>query len=293
MIFDESTLRKLNRLTLVATQVRAGVMKGDRRSVKRGSSIEFADYRDYTPGDDLRRVDWNVYARLDRPFMKLFEEEEDLAVHVLIDGSQSMDWGAGEQNKFQYALRLAGALGAIALAGGDRLTVAILSDGKSGQQIGPVRGVQNTLQLLQFLERQKAGGITDLNHSLRHYAMTPRRPGVSFLISDLFCAEDHISGLAQLQSRGHEVSLLHILAPEELDPPLAGDLRLMDVENGQAQDVSLDSGMRALYRRKLLAWRDEIQATCKKRSVRYLGLSTAQTWDRVVLHQMRSMGVVK
>lgn len=293
MIFDESTLRKLKRLTLVASQVRAGMMKGDRRSVKRGSSIEFADYRDYTPGDDLRRLDWNVYARLDRPYMKLFEEEEDLAVHILIDSSQSMDWGAGEHNKFQYALRLAGAIGAIALAGGDRLTVASLKEGETGLVFGPVRGSQNTLRLLQSLETQKALGTTDLDRSLRDYLLAPRRPGLCFLISDLFSTKGHMSGLSQLQSRGHEVTLLHLLAPEELDPPLAGDLRLVDVESGQTQDVSLDGGMRDLYHRKLIAWRDEIQATCRKRGIRYLGLTTAQAWDRVVLYQMRAMGVVK
>src|ERR1041384_3882709 len=114
-LFDEKTLRKLERLTLVANRVRAGVMKGERRSSKRGTSIEFADYRNYTRGDDLRRVDWNVFARLERPFIKLFEEEEDLAVHVLLDASRSMDYGTETQHKFSYAQRLAAALGHIAL----------------------------------------------------------------------------------------------------------------------------------------------------------------------------------
>src|SRR5215813_1359907 len=131
-LFDEKTLRKLERLTLVATRVRAGVTKGERRSTKRGTSIEFADYRDYTRGDDLRRVDWNVYARLERPYIKLLEEEEDLAVHVLLDASRSMDYGAAfdptqeSRNKFHYAQRLAAALGYVALAAGDRLTLAAL-----------------------------------------------------------------------------------------------------------------------------------------------------------------------
>src|SRR4026207_2477449 len=101
-LFDEKTLRKLERLTLVARRARAGRMKGERRSTKRGTSIEFADYRNYARGDDLRRVDWNVFARLDRPFIKLLEEEEDLAVHVLLDASRSMDYGADAQHKFGY-----------------------------------------------------------------------------------------------------------------------------------------------------------------------------------------------
>src|SRR5579864_6892989 len=124
-LFDEATLRKLDRLTLIANRVRAGVMKGERRSTRRGSSIEFADYREYTHGDDLRRIDWNVFARLDRPFIKLLEEEEDLAVHVLLDASGSMDWPrdgevsspSGAVHKFTFAQRIAAGLGHIALCG--------------------------------------------------------------------------------------------------------------------------------------------------------------------------------
>ena len=138
-IFDEQTLRKLDRLALVAAQVRAGQIKGERRSTKRGTSIEFADYRDYTRGDDLRRVDWNVYARLERPFIKLLEEEEDLAVHVLLDASRSMDYGTDTQHKFHYAQRLAAALGHIALAAGDRLTLIVLQGEAPSAQFGPAR----------------------------------------------------------------------------------------------------------------------------------------------------------
>src|SRR5216684_4964726 len=141
-LFDEKTLRKLDRLALVASQVRAGQIKGERRSLKRGTSIEFADYRDYTRGDDLRRVDWNVYARLERPYIKLLEEEEDLAVHVLLDASRSMDYGTTSEkeaeswNKFGYAQRVAAALGYVALAGGDRLTLATLRGEAPSAQFG-------------------------------------------------------------------------------------------------------------------------------------------------------------
>ena len=133
MIIDEALLRKLEQLSLAATRVRVGQTVGERRSTKRGTSVEFADYRNYVRGDDLRRVDWNIYARLERPFVKLFEAEEDLAVHVLLDGSGSMDWGgessdqlAGDLNKWLFARRLAAALGYVALVSGDRLTVASL-----------------------------------------------------------------------------------------------------------------------------------------------------------------------
>jgi uncharacterized protein (DUF58 family) len=295
MRFDETTLRKLNRLALVATRVRAGALKGERRSTKRGASVEFADYRDYVAGDDLRRLDWNVYARLDRPFVKLREEEEDLAVHILIDGSQSMDWGEGSLHKFEYALYLAAALGSIALAAGDPLRVTILrtSEASPGASEVSLRGQQHLLRLLRFLEQQTPSGTTDLNRVLRDDARAARRPGLAILISDLFSPGGYQHGLSDLQSRGYEIVLIHLLAPDEVEPQLAGDLRLIDVETGQAQEVSLDGGLRESYRRRVAHWRGEIQAWCRRRGIRYLGLSTQRAWDQVVLYEMRKAGIVK
>lgn len=303
LFFDEPTLRKLDQLALVASRVRAGQMKGERRSTKRGTSIEFADYRDYVRGDDLRRVDWNVYARLERPFVKLFEEEEDLAVHVIVDASRSMDWpdeSAGvdadstkQRNKFQYAVRLAAALGHIALAAGDRATVtAISGGGLPTTRFGPSRGRGATGRLIKFLGGLKSEGATDLDGALRNYALASNRAGLAFVITDLF-SPGYQSGLSALQSKGHEVGLIHILAPEEVDPPLAGDLRLLDVETGDPQDVSVDGPLRELYQRRVQAWRDEIEAYCLKRGVHYVPVTTDGKWDEVVLFQMRKMGLVK
>ncbi len=293
MLFDEPTLRKLNQLTLVASQVRAGVLKGERRSTKRGTSIEFADYRDYVPGDDLRRLDWNVYARLDQPFIKLLEEEEDLSVHVLVDASKSMEWGEADTNKSRYALRLAAALGAIALGAGDHLTVGILKADSPPLQYGPARGQPHLMRLLHFLEAQTSAGTTDLDQSLQSYLVQPRRPGVAFVISDLFAPGGFEAGLARLQSRGHEVTIIHLLTPDEIEPPLAGDLRLVDVETGESQEVSLDGGMRDLYRRRVQAWQEEIQAHCRRRGARYLPIVTSTAWDKIVLYGMRRAGIVK
>jgi uncharacterized protein (DUF58 family) len=293
MIIDEATLRKLTRLTLVASQVRAGMMKGDRRSSKRGTSIEFADYRDYTPGDDLRRLDWNAYARLDRPFVKLFEEEEDLAVHILLDCSLSMDWGEGDSNKFLYAQRMAAALGAIALSSGDQLTLTCLQAGGTHESFGPKRGQLNLLQLFQFIQRQKTAGETDLNRSLRQYLMAARRPGLAILISDLFSPSGYREGLTHLQSRGFEITLLHLLEPAELDPPLAGDLRLVDLETGQIQEVSIDGSMRDLYRRRVLDWQAEIRTASAQRGIRYLDLTTELPWDQAIQAQLWKAGLLR
>jgi uncharacterized protein (DUF58 family) len=287
MIFDEVTLRKLTRLTLAASRVRAGMIRGERRSTKRGASLEFADYRDYSPGDDLRRLDWNVYARLDRPFLRLFEEEEDLAAHILVDASRSMDWGEGDRNKFAYAIRLAAALGAIALASGDQIRVALVAGGRTARLFGPARGQAQTVRLFSFLEGQSPAGGTDLNRALRDYALAGRRPGLAFLISDLFSLEGFSDGLAQMRGRGYEVVILHLLSPDETDPPLAGDLRLTDVETGSYQEVSIDAGLRQLYRQRLQAWLEDTKADCLRRSARYLSINTGIPWDKIVLQEMR------
>lgn len=292
-LFDEPTLRKLDRLSLIASRVRAGQMKGERRSTKRGTSIEFADYRDYVRGDDLRRVDWNVYARLERPFIKLLEEEEDLAVHVLVDASASMDFGEGDQHKLRYAQRLAAALGAMALGAGDRLTLAVLRGAAPAAQFGPVRGRGHLMRLLGFAGDIAPGGTTDLEAALRHYALAARRAGLLLLISDFFSPAGFRGGLSQLQGRGYELAVLQVLAPDELDPPLAGDLRLVDVETGAAQDVTLDGGLRDLYRRRVEAWRAEIETYCAARGIHYVSVSTATAWDELVLYQLRRRHLAK
>jgi uncharacterized protein (DUF58 family) len=293
-LLDEATLRRLEQLALVADQVRLGVMKGDRRSRKRGTSIEFADYRNYTRGDDLRRLDWNVYARLERPFIKLLEEEEDLAVHLLIDASASMDWpeGESESHKLRYALRVAAAIGYIGLAGGDLVRVTLLRS-SGNLHWGPFRGRQNGLALFQFLETAAAAGMTDLNLSLRQYALRARRPGLLFLLSDLLAPHGYEAGLNALQARGYEVGLVHLLSPDEVDPPAGGDVKLIDVESGAGAELSLDLPTLNLYRERLKRWQGDIAAYCNHRHVHYVPVVTDMPWDRLVLGTLRAQQLVK
>jgi uncharacterized protein (DUF58 family) len=293
-LFDEKTLRKLEQLTLVADRVRVGVMKGDRRSRKRGTSIEFADYRNYVQGDDLRRLDWNVYARLERSFIKLLEEEEDLAVHLLLDCSGSMAWPPDEEetHKLSYALRLAGALGHIGLSGGDLVHVTLLQ-GDNDRRWGPFRGRHNSLRLFQFLETAVAAGPTDLNLSLRQYALRARRPGLIFILSDLFSPSGYQEGLTALQSRGYEVGLIHILSPDEIDPDAGGDLKLVDIETGLPTEISLDQATLALYRERLQSWQTEIAAHCRRREIHYIPVVTDLAWDKLIMQTIRAANVVK
>lgn len=300
-LFDEQFLRRLDRLSLIVRKRRSGQLKGERRSTKRGTSVEFADYRDYVQGDDLRRVDWNIYARLERPFVKLFEEEEDLSVHILLDASASMDWSgepgsSADHNKWLYARRVAAALGYIALGSGDRLTITLLKERGNGvlpDQFGPVRSKTQTLTLLRFLSAQQALGTTDLNRTLRTYALTAHRPGLTVLISDLFSPGGYQDGLGALLSQGHEGVLLHTLSPDEASPPLGGDLKLVDVETGHEQEVTIDAGMRELYGRRLQAWQDEINRWCGQRGAVYVPVTTDMPFDQLILFHLRQKGLVK
>ncbi len=291
-IFDESALRKLERLALVADRVRVGVMKGERRSRKRGTSVEFADYRDYSRGDDLRRLDWNVYARLERPFVKLLEEEEDLAVHLAVDSSSSMDWPTEpELNKLRYGLLLAGALGHIALSSGDIVSAALL--GRNGQRWGPLRGRHNSLRLLRFLDGARAAGETNLNSALQDYALRGGRPGFLLLLSDMLSPAGYREGVDALLARGYEVAILHLLSPDELAPPLAGDLKLVDVETGEDAEISLDGATLAAYGERLRAWQAELAAFSAARAMHYVPVTTGVAWERLVLRTLRAEGMLK
>ncbi len=294
-LLPESIRRRLDPLALDAKKVRVGAMKGDRRSIKRGSSIEFADYRNYVPGDDLRQMDWNIYARLERPYIKLLEDEEDLSVHLLLDASASMDFPPDseiDRQKLLYAKRILAGLAYIALSSNDRLMLSAINDGGSST-FGPVRGRARGMAMLRFIEDVNADGITDLNIMLQDYARRARRPGWTLIISDMFSPTGYIEGLNALLSRGHEVVILHVLAPEELTPGLAGDLRLIDVETGAAQEVTVDASLRDIYQGRLAAWRAEIREECLRRGAHYFPLRTDTPWERVILSDLRRAGLVK
>lgn len=291
--FDESFMRRLERLSLIARRVRTGRYKGERRSTKRGSSVEFADYRNYTPGDDLRRLDWRVYARLERPFIKLFEEEEDQSIHLLLDASASMNWPEDDKalNKWDFGRKLSAALSYIALTGGDRVAVSHLSQSKH-HPWGPRRGRRYIHHLLKHLTELKADGPTDLNTALHHVAAARQRPGLLFLITDFFSPGGYERGLAALAGAGYEITVMHLLSPDESDPGLSGDLRLHDIETGLAQDISITPALRRLYQQRFEAWRSSIERHCFSHDINYVTLNSAMAFDSVILGYLQQRGVV-
>ncbi|PDW01829.1 DUF58 domain-containing protein [Candidatus Viridilinea mediisalina] len=283
-------LRQLDRLALLTRRAMAGELQGERRSPRRGASVEFADYRPYTPGDDIRQIDWNLYARMERIFLKLFVAEEELNVHLLLDTSASMDWG--EPNKFQYAQQVAAAFGYIALTNLDRVGVTSCTSDGSAAPLTGVRGRRGAVALFSFLQNLSASGSGNLANVCRRYSNTVRTPGPLLLCSDLFDAgwRDALNALA---ARTFDVTVMHILAPQELKPNLEGDFRLIDLEGGPTVEISADPDLLRRYTQTLHSWQTEIENFCHGRSMNYIQVDTALPIEEFVLGRMRSQNVLK
>ncbi len=288
-VFDEAFLRQLERLMLVTRKAVRGGMKGVRRSAKRGVSVEFADYRNYTMGDDLRTLDWNIYARLEKLFVKLFIEEEDVTVHILLDASGSM--GLGAPDKLLFGKRAAAALAYVGLASYDRISIAVLQ-GRVARRYPAVRGTGRIFQVLADLSPVKAApGPTDLAACARHYAAQLTQRGPLILISDLFDANAE-RAISELAGTRCEVAVLHTLSPDELDPPLEGDLRLVDTESGAGVDITADLSTMDAYRARLTAWQAGLDAVATKRRVAYVVVPTTLPLADLVFAELRRRRVV-
>ncbi|HOX08590.1 MAG TPA: DUF58 domain-containing protein [Planctomycetota bacterium] len=287
---DPAFVRRLAELSVVNRRILAGRMRGERRSKKRGISVEFADYRDYVSGDDLRFVDWNIYGRLDRMFLKLFLEEEDRFIYLLLDSSHSMAYGA--PRKIDYAARVAAALGYVALSDMDRVALAAAAGGTL-EAFRPRRGKAQVWRLFEFLEKVEPQGTTDLAGSVRRFCLENRRRGVVVVVSDFLDPAGYEEPLKALAGRGHEVFALHLLAREEVEPELQGDLKLLDVETEAQVEVSATRGMLRAYRRQLDLFRGGMKAFCAAHGVGYLFTSTAVPFEELVLSYLRAVGLVK
>lgn len=289
-LLDPRFLRQLDRLSILTRRAMAGEIQGERRSPKRGASVEFADFRAYTPGDDIRQIDWNLYARMERVFLKLFVAEEELSVHLVVDTSASMDWG--DPNKLQFARQAAAAFGYIALSNLDRVSVTAFAAGSTVGQLPGVRGKRGAVPLFQFLQRLPAGQGGNLAASCHRYMQLARTPGPLLLCSDLL-ETGWKDALHALASRPFEITLLHILAPQELEPALDGDFRLTDVEGGPSVEISADIELIQRYKANLARWRAEIESFCSGRGINYIAVDTSVPIEEFVLGRMRRRGMLR
>ncbi len=289
-LLDASFLRHLERLQLLCKKVFLGRMKGERRSKKRGISIEFADYRDYTRGDDLRFLDWNVYGRLDRLFTKLFHEEEDLYLYIVVDTSGSMN--SGEPNKAWFARRTAAALAYIALAGLDRVCLVGFNRDRY-RWLRPLRGKTRIWSILDFLQQLPMEGETTLAEGCRRFALQQARGGVVVLLSDLLDPAGYEGAFKHLLQNRNELYVLQVLSPQEVHPDLFGALRLLDVETGEPVEITVTDELLNTYERRLRAFQSEITRICHRYGIHYLPVSSGDSLERMLTDTFRHMGLIE
>jgi uncharacterized protein (DUF58 family) len=285
--FTNAFLLQLERMTFISRRSHIGRVKGERKSPRRGSSVEFADYRPYEVGDDLRYVDWNAFARLNRLYLKVFVDEEDLCVHLILDGSASMDFGDdGSPTKFAYAVRLAAALAFIGFANLERVGVAVFRERVSEGWL-PTRGRSQFLPLAEFLGGLVPAGATHLSDSLRQYAQRAKDSGVAIVISDFLDPGGYQEGLRALMERRFDIHVLHVLAREELRPSVAGDLELVDAESGEVREVSIDTETLRAYDARLTAFLGGIESFCRSNEINYVRMPTEVPLDDLLLRRLK------
>jgi uncharacterized protein (DUF58 family) len=306
-------LRRLEQFQLLAARRAKSSSKGERRSRARGQSVEFADYRNYVQGDDFRYLDWNLYGRLERLFLKLYEEERELPVRIFLDASESMTFG--EPAKFDFARQLAAAIGYVALSGFDRVSVIPFPDVAARASAVPglqpatsnarpstleaaargalrsVRGKKSSIQFFQNLSALSAGGAVDLNQALRRGALEARQAGVAVVLSDFLDPAGYEPGLNALIGRGFQVDLIQILAPEELAPTNFGDLRLIDSETGGMQEVTFGRYRMKSYQQTVQNFIQRLREYCQGRGINFFTAASNTSLEQLLLKQLRQAEV--
>jgi uncharacterized protein (DUF58 family) len=289
-LLSPELLAQLERLELVSRKIFRGRLKGERRSTRKGQSVEFADFRNYVPGDDLRFIDWNIYARLDRLFLKMFFEEEDLHFYALLDASPSMDFGT--PTKLHYAKQLAAALGFIGLVRSDRVRIETL--GQPASRPAPVfRGRAGLYRMLSHLDSIEPDETSDLTQGVKNFCIRNSGKGIVILISDLMDKQGYAAALKYLLSRRMDVYVIQILSSEELDPDIKGDLRLVDCEDDDVAEISASAPLLRRYQKTLAAFVEGAREFCSRRGMNYLLANNQLPVDQLVSSYLRKRGLVR
>lgn len=290
ILLPPGLLAQLERLELVSRKIFRGRLKGERRSKRKGQSVEFADYRNYVPGDDVRFIDWNLYARLDRLFLKLFLEEEDLHFYALIDASASMDFG--EPSKLQFARQLAASLGFIGLCRADRVKLEVL--GGTRTQPGPVlRGRRNLPRMTEYLRGVEPRFNVPLAQAVKDFCLRNTGQGILVLITDLMDKQGYEAALRFLITQRFDVYVIHVLSPEELQPDLKGDLKLIDSEDQDVAEISVSRPLLDRYQRTLAAFVEGAREFCARRGITYLMANSQTPVETIVSNYLRARGLVR
>jgi uncharacterized protein (DUF58 family) len=289
-LFDDDFQRKLDYLALVSKRVFAGRMRAERRTKKTGSGVEFADHRDYQPGDDFRYLDWNVYQRFDRLLLRLFEEEEDLAIYFIVDASTSMGFGDGK--KLRYAKRVAAALAYVGLANLDRVSISSTTD-KVLDRMPATRGKARIFKVFRFLRELEPEGQTNLEDALKSFVAQNKRRGLVVLASDLYDPHGFERGINVLRYNKFDPFVVHVVDKEEAKPKLAGDVLLYDCETGDEREVTVTAKVLERFETAYSEYLAEIDRFCSSKQVPYIQADTQVPFDELILRVFRRGGFLR
>jgi len=282
-------MARLDQLDVMSRKILAGKMKGERRSKRRGQSVEFADYRNYVIGDDLRFIDWNIYGRLDKLFLKLFLEEEDLSLYILADVSKSCDYG--DPSKAMYIKKVAAALGYIGLVNYNRVSIVAMAEGIVAET-GAMRGRKRVAQMIDFVSQLQPTGASHFTESCRRFALAHRQKGVCVILSDFFIKEGFEDGLRYVAGGKYDLFAVQVLSPQEINPDLQGDLKLRDIEDNDMAEVSITQPLIKQYKSNLNAYCLALKDYLTRRGATYLFSSTAVPFDTLVMNYLRERGLL-
>lgn len=286
-------LRRLEQFQLLARRRSKSSARGERQSRARGHSVEFADHRNYVPGDDFRHLDWNLFGRLEKLFLKLYEEERELPVTLLLDASESMTFGTPA--KFDFARQVAAAVGYVALCGFDRVSVRVFPDNPAEaaprNALRAVRGRASARRYFAQLSELTARGGAAWNESLRREAMQARHGGLAVVLSDFLDPAGYEEGLKALLGRGFQVSAVQILAPEEVAPATYGDLRLVDSETGAQQEVTFGKFRLATYQKVVGQYCQRLREYCQAHGISFFSARSDTALEELLLKQLRQAEV--
>jgi uncharacterized protein (DUF58 family) len=275
-------LKKLEYLHVVSKRTFAGQHRADRKSEKRGRGLEFADHRQYSHGDDFRHIDWNAYKRLNRLLLRLFDEERDLPIYLLLDVSRSM----AEPAKFDQARRIAAALCYIGLAHLDHVTILPFGDGIE-TAIHPGRGKGFITQVLDRLDGLDASGATNLYESFKQFAARGWTAGLCVVISDCLDPAGCERALKLLASAGHEIDVVHLTSKRDRQCAAMGELRLVDEETGDLYDIEVTPGVSAAYEQTFDQFAVDVERFCGRYGMGYLHAETERPFEEIVLRAFR------
>lgn len=291
-LFDEAFLKRLELLQVIARRLFRGRQRSERKTRKTGSGLEFADHREYSPGDDIRYMDWSLFVRLRHALIRLFEEDEDLPIRVVIDVSESMMTKDGA--KLRYAMQVGAALAYVGLANLDRVGLTIASR-KHHATLPAVRGKGRIFRVFQFLKSAEPGGPTDLKATCGRVAAESNKPGLTVVLSDFYDLEGAFEGLNMLRFRKHEPVAIQIIDPDEADPrrvAMRGDVRLLDIEGGGQRDVTLSPATLTAFAEAHERFCQQLAQNCRSRGIYYVRADTDIPFDDLVLRIFREGGIL-